>query len=212
MAHRVLVIDDDHRLSAALVALLTAFGYEATGAHTAGDGLQRALSDGADCLLIDQGLPDGEGVALLRTLRAHGVQAPAIVLTGRSDVCTAVAAIRAGAFDYLEKPCRGEVIAQRVADAIAEATGDATDAPSPDLATLTRREREVMEHVVAGLTNKQIAGALGLSVKTVEVHRSRVMRKTGAQNLAELVRLRLTGDGLHTAATPTSSSRRKADN
>ena len=148
------------------------------------------------CLVLDLHLPDIDGFALIDALRGCGVLLPVIVVTGYASVATAVQALRAGVFDFFEKPVGNQALLERVQAAIA------ADAAKPAgwrqlldfsgrLARLTPREREVMSLVIAGGSSRTIAAALALSPKTVETHRAKLMAKTGVSSLAELIRLGL---------------------
>lgn len=191
------IVDDDAGLCRALTLLLEANGYRAETFNSAEAFLDAKQRDRADCVLVDIGLPGMDGLALIDVLQRRGAPPPMVVLTGRGDVASAVSAMRAGAYDYLEKPCDpSELLAalEGAIDAARGASHDPQSAPDDDscdeaaLSTLTPREREVLREVVAGLPNKMIAHRLGVSPKTVEVHRARVMRKTGSQSLPDLIR------------------------
>ena len=148
------------------------------------------------CLVLDLTPPDADGFALIAALRARGVVLPIIVLSGRADVALAVRALRAGVFDFLEKPVSAQVLLERVQAAIdldrqrragARRLHDFTCRVD----RLTPREREVMALVIEGRSSRDIAATLALSPKTVESHRARLMAKTGVASLAELIRLGL---------------------
>ncbi len=134
-----------------------------------------------------------DGVTLLARLREKGLHHPVIIMTGHADVPLAVRAMRAGAIDFIEKPFSDEVILQSVRAALEQqAHASATTADvAGRLAALTPREREVLRALIAGLPNKSIAYDLGISARTVEIHRARVMEKMQARSLSELVRLGL---------------------
>jgi FixJ family two-component response regulator len=194
----VYVVDDDPLTVSLLVhwlerARLRAERYDSAEAFL-------AQYDGAPgCLLLDVQMPGMSGLDLQRQLNDRGTELPVIILTGTADVPTAVAAMKGGAVDLIEKPVTAEVLVARVQHAL---TRDAAlrdrraqrDTISSRADQLSAREREVMDLVVAGLANKQIAVRLRLSEKTVEAHRSRVMRKMQAESVAELVRMAVTLD------------------
>ena len=146
------------------------------------------------CLLVDAWLPGMSGLALLQTLRAAGVQLPSIMITGASDVPTAVQAMKAGAADFIEKPVRADELLSSVARALERARDVGkrvawhTEAAG-QIAELTLRQRQVMAMVLAGNPSKIIAADLGISQRTVENHRAAIMKKTGAQSLPALARL-----------------------
>jgi two-component system response regulator FixJ len=156
--------------------------------------LAAAPAAGKACLVTDLKMPDLSGVELLQKLNGMGVTMPTVVITGHGDVPMAVAAMKAAAVDFIEKPFEDEVLieaikraASRLDDA-AEITHD-VQALRPRLAALSERERQVLSLIVAGLPNKTIAYDLGISARTVEVHRANIMSKMQAHNLPELVRM-----------------------
>ncbi len=193
-APRVLVVDDDAVMRAVLERVFVNAGFQVQLFASA-----QALLSGADLgqpavLLLDMKMPGMTGLELHAVLRSRGVSLPVMFLTGSADVPVAVAAMRAGAVDFLEKPFASAELVRRVARAFAPAA-EGAGLPQPPvsdhaqrLASLTPREREVHELMIDGLTSKQIAIELGGSFRTVEVHRARVMSKMGVANLAELVR------------------------
>lgn len=197
MVHRVQIVDDDAGVRRALTALLTSSGYRVEAFESAEQLLEAGCSDDVACMIVDIGLPGMDGIALIGALCQRGAAPPMVVLTGRGNVAAAVSAMRAGAFDFLEKPCDNDELIATLEAAIASAQpaeppGDPLTDERPEglaLDRLTPREREVLRDVVAGLPNKMIAHRLGVSPKTVEVHRSRVMRKTGARSLPDLIRV-----------------------
>jgi two-component system response regulator FixJ len=188
------IIDDDDAVRDSLALLLGAAGF-ATRTHAlATDFLALAPGLDAGCVLTDVRMPDLDGLALQRRLTEAGVTLPVIVMTGHGDVPIAVAALKAGALDFLEKPFDDErlIAAVRAALTASEAARRvaATAAElAARLANLTPREHEVLDLLVVGNPNKTIAYDLGASPRTIEVHRARVMEKMGARNLPELVRM-----------------------
>jgi FixJ family two-component response regulator len=154
------------------------------------------------CLVLDQNLPDGTGLEIIEELARDECPLPVLFMSGIAKVTEAITAFRLGSIDFVEKPFDLESMAEAIGRAIqldAERRQDNAchDAVGRRFARLTRRENEVMELVVRGASNKEIAAALGLSPKTVEVHRANVMQKSEAQSVAELVRLHV---ALHTPA------------
>ncbi|MEO5693289.1 MAG: response regulator [Usitatibacter sp.] len=156
------------------------------------------------CLILDLNMPGMSGLELQTQLNERGLGIPVIFLSGRADVSRAVAAVRGGAFDFIEKPFDYKQILQRVGECLerdraARAALGASKAIADGLAALTHREREVMERVVAGEMNREIAESLEISIKTVEAHRSRIMEKLHVDSVVELVQamaeLRATGRG-----------------
>jgi two-component system response regulator FixJ len=144
------------------------------------------------CVLLDVKMPGINGLEVQARLRAIGFVPPIIVITGQGDIQTAVLAMKAGAFDFLEKPYEDEVLLAAIEAALAASPDDhihqAVDS-AQRIARLSPREREVLDALVAGASNKVIAFDLGLSVRTVEVHRARMMERLGTRQLAEAIRL-----------------------
>ena len=146
------------------------------------------------CLLLDMSMPGHDGLELQRRLREMGSSLPVVFLTGHGDVPSSVTAMRAGAVNFLSKPVNDEALLASVAEAVqidrAARRDNADVAVAHErLTTLTARERQVLERVVAGRLNKQIADELGTGVKTIKVHRARVMQKMDSKSLAQLARL-----------------------
>lgn len=188
------VIDDDDAVRDSLALLLDSADLPARTYASALAFLAVAPSLTSGCILTDIRMPDLDGLALQRRLNEAGVRLPVIVMTGHGDVPIAVAALKAGALDFLEKPFDDDRLigavraglaaseqAQRHANVVADITAR--------IASLTPREREVLDLLVTGKPNKTIAYDLGASPRTVEVHRARVMEKMNARSLAELVRM-----------------------
>jgi len=191
---RVLVVDDDAGVCAALGRLLGLRGYAVTTFRSAEAFLAQHDSHAHGCIILDVAMPGQNGLALQQTLALRGNQMPIIFLTGQADVPMCAQAMKRGAFDFLTKPVDDSVLFAAVARAVqrnaelldAWALREATESR---LATLTQREREVLNHVIAGRLNKQIAADLGTAEKTIKVHRARGMEKMHVRSVAELVRL-----------------------
>jgi FixJ family two-component response regulator len=151
-------------------------------------------------VILDVHMPGRSGLDILKDLNADHYQAPIFIISGQGDIPMAVQAIKHGAFDFIEKPFDAETALQRVKEAIAAAErrkeraegviGDVF--PGSDL--LTPREREVLHQIAAGASNKEAGRSLGISPRTIEVHRARIMEKLGAKNAADLVRIVLTSE------------------
>jgi len=190
----VFVVDDDSDLREALVQLLETAGLS-VAAYADGPSFLRAYEhDRPGCVLLDVAMPGMSGLEVQAALTARGEAIPVLFLTGHGDVPMAVRAVQAGAVDFLEKPVSGASLVERVRRVLATDREDRerrTEARAvrERCARLTEREREVMVRVVDGASSKEIGRALGLSPRTVEVHRAHVMHKMGADSLAELVRL-----------------------
>jgi two-component system response regulator FixJ len=188
------VVDDDAGVRDSLELLLKAVSLT-VGTYASAEAFLTAFpKSGQGCVLTDVRMPDMDGLSFQRRLVEVGCRLPVIVMTGHGDVPIAVAALKAGALDFLEKPFNDDRLVQAVHTAMAVSTRtrdqDAEVAAIlARLANLTRREREVLEHMVAGHSNKVIGYRLGTSPRTVEVHRARVMDKMGAGSLASLVHM-----------------------
>lgn len=193
----VLIVDDDEAVRRGLHALLTVNGYAVRCFASAEAFLKDHDPTVGGCLLLDVRMPGMGGLDLQRELNRRGSSLKIVIITGHGDVPMAVAALKAGAIDFLEKPFDSDALLA----SLAEAFGAAAETPPPSPAaarqveTLTPREREVMDLVVAGHPNKVIAHRLDIALRTVEIHRARVMEKTGSRNLSELVRLALRLEG-----------------
>jgi two-component system response regulator FixJ len=192
----IYIVDDDDAVRDSLEILLQSAGYAVRGFASGQDFLDATLTAQPGCLIADVRMPGMDGFELQRRLAERKNTMPVIVITGHGDIPMAVRAMRTGAVDFVEKPFGDEAILESVRLALAQ-----LGAPRPNLtadpATLTRlgtlspREREVLDGLVAGLPNKTIAYDLKISPRTVEIHRARVMDKMQARSLSELVRLAL---------------------
>ncbi len=188
------VVDDDYDVRESLTMLLRSLGLCAAAYGSAAEFLEAADPDLEGCLVVDVRMPGMSGLELQAELARRGMPLPAIVITGHADVPTAVAAMKGGAVDFLQKPFSDQALLDRVHEALRRgAEWRARRALAGDLGTrlarLTSREREVLERVAAGKPNKIIARELNLSTRTVEIHRARVMEKMRARSLADLVRM-----------------------
>lgn len=182
------VVDDDPAVRLSLEALLGSWGFATTVCASGAELLERQ-GHACSCLLMDVRMPGPDGIAVTQRLRAAGNKAPIIIMTGHGDVSMAVRAMRSGADDFIEKPFDDADLVGRIRTLIDRSEATATDCAW--LASLTARERQVLNEVVAGHPNKIIAYHLDISQKTVELHRSRVMAKSGAGNVSSLVRMAL---------------------
>jgi two-component system, LuxR family, response regulator FixJ len=190
------VIDDDDAVRDSLEFLLRTAKIEVRTYGSASAFLATVSDDNAGCIVTDVRMPGISGVDLLRQLKARGSRMPVIVMTGHGDIQLAVEAMKVGAADFLEKPFDDEVLLASVKSALGRLEQDAQrDAERADLnqrlSTLTARERDVLEGLIAGKPNKIIAFDLGISPRTVEIYRAHVMTKMNAGSLSELVRMAL---------------------
>jgi two-component system response regulator FixJ len=188
------IIDDDDAVRDSLALLLGTADLEVQTYASAVTFLAAAPQHASGCILTDVRMPDMDGLTLLRRLGEAGIRLPVIVMTGHGDVPIAVEALKAGAVDFLEKPFDDERLIAAIRNAldISRAVLSQAAANADTIArmgSLTPRERQVLDLLVAGKPNKVIAFDLGASPRTVEVHRARVMEKMGVRSLAELVRI-----------------------
>jgi len=196
-APTVFIVDDDHSVRDSLSLLLGLRGY-ATRSWASGDEFLAAVdAHMRGCVLLDYRMPGKNGLVVQAELAARGVDLPVIMLTAHGDAATARAALKAGAFDFLEKPFDEPLLIDTINSALArDAEGQARKEQRSmlegRLARLTPREREVLELVVQGRHNREIAAKLGISPRTVEVYKARIMDKLQVARLPELLRLALT--------------------
>lgn len=190
---RVYVVDDDEALRDSLVWLVESQGFAVEPYASAESFLAAYRDDMRGCLVLDVRMPGMTGLELHERLVARGSALPIVFITGHGDVPMAVQALKKGAADFIEKPFNDKEMLRLIEQCL-RLERERWDARRQDseidrrLATLTGREREVLDLVVAGKLNKQVADELGISVKTVEVHRARVMEKMAVGSVAELVR------------------------
>jgi FixJ family two-component response regulator len=190
----VFVVDDDASVRRSLKRLLTAEGYAVEAFPRAAEFLRWPAPSGPACVVLDVRLPGMSGPELFDRMAESGLSMPVVFLTGHGDVHTGIHAMKGGAVDFLLKPVDGAVLRKAVRDALARHAARLAQAREQEsirvrLSGLSPRERQVLADVVRGLPNKLTAADLGISEKTVKVHRHRIMAKTGAGSLAELVRL-----------------------
>ena len=188
----IFVVDDDEAMRDSMTWLLEGEAYAVACFDSAESFLKARRDDMRGCLVLDVRMPEMSGLELHEKLEFLGSPLPIIFVTGHGDVPMAVSALQRGACDFIEKPFNDEDLLSRIRralelDAELSARRRRDGAISHRLDQLTQREREVMQLVVAGKLNKQIADTLNISMKTVEAHRARVMEKMGVRTLAELV-------------------------
>lgn len=190
----VFVVDDDEAVRRSLCWLLGSVDMHAEAFASAPEFLNSITPAHAGCVLTDVRMPGPSGLDLQDELARRGIDLPVILVTGHGDVQMAVRAMKAGAFDFVEKPFNDRILLDLVQRAVAKNLADRQgQAERGDvrarIATLTPRERQVLDLVVAGEPNKGIAYRLGISEKTVETHRAHVMEKMEARSFAELMKL-----------------------
>jgi len=196
------VVDDDVAVRDGLCALLGSVSISARSYGSANEFLQTAKPGMAGCLVVDVRMPGMSGLELLQTLKTRDIRIPVIVITGHGDVPMAVRAMKAGAFDFLQKPFNEQELLDRVLACLDKFDQEVGRQQTQEQAALrfselTPRERQILALIMECQHGKSIAFGLGISEKTVDVHRFNIMRKTGTRNLSELIQLRiLAGDAV----------------
>jgi FixJ family two-component response regulator len=191
-AEAIYIVDDDPAVRDALSVL---FNMEGFVVETFSDGdafVNSALKSVPACVMLDVHMPGRSGIEILKALNAENYPAPIFIISGQGDIPMAVEAIRNGAFDFVEKPFSAETVLERVRESIAVTRQRKDNAATPSFQgadLLTRRELEVLKEITDGASNKEAGRTLGISPRTVEVHRARIMEKLGARNAADLVRI-----------------------
>ncbi len=190
----VYVVDDDEAVRGSLRLLLKSVGLTPNAMGSAREFLAKYEPQQPGCLVLDVRMPEMSGLELQEQLNLQGAIIPVIFITGHGDVPMAVEAMQAGAFDFLQKPFRDQDLIDRIQRALEKDRSNRSALTERNtirerLESLTPREREVLTMVTSGKANKVMASDLGVSQRTVEIHRSRVMEKMGASSLAQLVRM-----------------------
>ena len=193
----IFVVDDDPAVRETLSLVLTAGGYQVICFADGAALLAVARSRTPACILLDVHIPGKSGLDILRELHGEDYPAPIFIISGQGDIAMAVSAIKNGALDFIEKPFRGSDVVMRVREAInansrqlaSNASDDIKILNFPGREPLTRREQDVLACLVKGESNKEAARRLGISPRTIEVHRSRIMEKLDAKNTADLIRI-----------------------
>jgi FixJ family two-component response regulator len=193
----VFVVDDDPAVRATLSTVFARAGYEVT-CFADGAALVAAARTGTPlCIILDVHIPGKSGLDILKQLNAQDYPVPIFMMSGQGDIAMAVDAIKHGALDFIEKPFRGSDVVTRVEAAIeARAQRDGNNGSGepqrfyfPGREPLSRREQDVLAQIVAGASNKEAGRKLGISPRTIEVHRAHLMQKIGARNAADLIRI-----------------------
>lgn len=192
----VFVVDDDEAMRDSLHLLLESVHLNTRLFASARDFMDACEPRHEGCLLLDVRMPDMSGMELLETLKSSGIALPVIMITGHGDVPMAVRALKHGAFDFVQKPFKSRDLLERVRAALEEdrknrSRSDELVQRRAAFSALTDREMEVIDLVVAGNSSKIIARNLGISPKTVDIHRANIMRKLNVHTVAEMVQLRL---------------------
>lgn len=194
MTEAIYIVDDDPAVRDALSVVFEMEGFSVETFEDGDSFVTAAKERVPACVILDVHMPGRSGIDVLKALSADSYEAPIFIISGQGDIPMAVEAIRNGAFDFIEKPFDADTVVARVREGIeaqqnkgAHANGEAGSFPGADL--LTRREREVLGRITAGASNKEAGRELGISPRTVEVHRARIMEKLGAKNAADLVRI-----------------------
>ena len=190
----IFVVDDDAAMRRSLAYLFDSAGWQVETFESARDFLHRYAGHTPGCLLLDVRMPLMSGLELQQELSRHAISLPVIFLSGHGDLAMAVQTMKAGACDFLEKPCKDQVLLDAVSRAVARSVDESRNAASANtaqsaLARLTAREREVALLMAEGKASKVIARELGISDKTVQVHRHNTMEKLGLHSAAEVARL-----------------------
>ena len=196
----IFVVDDDPAVRETLSVVLSSGGYEVICFADGAALLAVARSRTPACILLDVHIPGKSGLDILKELRGEDYPAPIFMISGQGDITMAVSAIKNGALDFIEKPFRGGEIVARLNEAIGafarrQAENSGTKIGSlhfPGREPLTRREREVLEQFASGASNKEAGRTLGISPRTIEDHRANIMKKLGAKNAADLIRIVMT--------------------
>lgn len=207
---QVYLVDDDEAIRRSASFMLKTSGFRVEAFASGVDFLKTARGLDPGCVLLDVRMPEIDGLEVQAELKARGIALPVIVMTGHGDVTVAVAAMKAGAVDFLEKPFEKAELLAAMADGFARIDQSGHRAERAALAVirleaLTPRERDVLRGLVAGLPNKTIGYDLGISPRTVEIHRAHLMTKLGVRSLSEALRIafaagwsELSGDGVGT--------------
>lgn len=193
-AYTVHVVDDDDAILRSLSFLLRTSGYTVRLFAGGRDLLKEAGDLAPGCILMDVRMPDMDGLEVQRELHGRGIMLPVVIMTGHGDVDMAVSAMKAGAVDFIEKPFEKALLlacieAARQTSLAERAAGRRAQEARSRLNILTDREREVLDGLVQGLPNKSIAHDLGISARTVEIHRAHLMQKLDVRSLAEALRI-----------------------
>jgi FixJ family two-component response regulator len=187
----IFIVDDDPAVRRTLSVILSRDGYEVACFAEGGSFLAAARVRSPACILLDVYLPGRSGLDILKDLNAEEYPVPILMISGKGDIPMAVEAIKHGALDFIEKPFRGSTVSASVQAAIAARSRRSVNGlpEFPGRKPLTKREGEVLTQLVTGASTKEAAAQLGISPRTIEIHRAHIMGKLGAKNIADLVRI-----------------------
>lgn len=193
----IFIVDDDPAVRDALSVVFSLEGYHVTTFAEGGSFVAAARARAPACILLDVHMPGRSGLEILKDLNAQHYPAPIFIISGQGDIPMAVDAIKNGALDFIEKPFDADTVVERVREAVqawtlrheGERPEDILSLQFPGHDLLTPREREVLAQIAGGASNKEAGRQLGISPRTIEVHRARIMEKLGAKNAADLVRI-----------------------
>jgi FixJ family two-component response regulator len=193
----IFVVDDDPAIRDLLTLLLSRHGYDVV-CFADGTSLAAAIrTKRPACIILDVHIPGKSGLDILKDLTTRQHPAPVMIMSGKGDIAMAVDAIKKGAFDFIEKPFGGSEVVSRVQEALEADRRRSTEIDAgqrsrfyfPGREPLTEREQDVLTQLIAGATNKEVGRQLGISHRTIEIHRARIMEKLGAKNAADLIRI-----------------------
>lgn len=212
----VFVVDDDQAVRKSLEMLIASVGMQVETFAAAHEFLEVCHPSMAGCLVLDVRMQGMSGLELQKALKERDIDLPVIIITGHGDVPVAVRALKLGAFEFLEKPFSKQILLEHIREAVevnsvARSRRAQHEQASERFTALTERERQVLDLVVEGKLNKQIAARLGVSKKTVDVHRAHVMHKLNVESVAELVELVVTSRHWQRKDAPIARSHRPTD-
>lgn len=196
----IFIVDDDPSICDALSVVFALEGFVPRSFHNGADFLNALAQSRPSCVLLDVHMPGRSGLEILKAMDLAQFPAPVFVISGQGDIPMAVSAIKLGAFDFIEKPFNANEVVASVREGLARASRHQADhtvavAVFPGSHLLTPREHDVLREITSGASNKEAGRRLGISPRTIEVHRARIMEKLGARNAADLVRIVLTTTG-----------------
>ena len=197
-AGEIFVVDDDPAVRDTLSLVFSHAGYTVVCFAEGGALLAAARTRTPLCIILDVHIPGKSGLDILKQLNAQDYPAPIFMMSGQGDIAMAVEAIKNGALDFIEKPFRGSAVVERIAESLKARRASATAAAMkafhlPGREPLSPREQDVLNQIVKGSSNKEAGRELGISPRTIEVHRANLMQKLGARNTADLIRIALSG-------------------